>query len=67
MNEFPPVIFTDAVPEGRAFLMPTVDVTVFYPAKQPAPTIEQEVSAIVNAYLAAARQGRIGVIDCRHD
>jgi hypothetical protein len=64
MNEFPPKVADEAVMEGQVFLMPPVEAVVFFPNTQTGPTVEQEAAAIVNAYLAAARAGQIGVIKC---
>jgi hypothetical protein len=57
-----PVLFSEDCPPGTAFLIPQVQATVFYPNTQPAPTWEQELEAILNAYLAAAKAGQVGII-----
>lgn len=62
MPERIPVAFDPDCPPDTAYLLPQVSVVVYYPIKQLAPTVEQEICAIVNAYLAAAEQGQIGVI-----
>lgn len=62
MPERIPVLFDPDCPPGTAFLLPPVPVAVYYPIKQIAPTVEQEIWAIVRACLVAAEKGQIGVI-----
>ncbi len=53
-------------PPDTMYLLPQVRTVVFYLDKGPAPTWEQEIMALVNAYGAAAIRGDVGVItECR--
>lgn len=55
-------ITTADAPPDTILLLPPVRAVVFCPMKGPAPTWEEEIMALVNAYGAAAQRGEVGVL-----